>query len=128
MILAEPDPRQILGAWGEEEAEAVLRRGGLTVIERGYRCRLGEIDRIAVSGSLVVFVEVKTRKGRREGRGAEAVTPAKQRRLARIALAFLSGRGWLERPVRFDVVEVRVEQGGATTIRHIPDAFRPGQG
>ena len=75
----------------------------------------------------VVFIEVKTRRGSGFGTPAESVTPLKQRKMARTALAFLAGRGWHERPCRFDVVEV-VERGKTPEIRHIQDAFRLGLG
>ena len=96
----------------------------MRVLERRFRLRIGEIDLIAERGELLVFVEVKARRGTTAGRPAEAVTPAKQRRLARVALAYLARRGWLDRPCRFDVVEVF--EGGR--MRHIEDAFRIGLG
>ena len=52
----------------------------------------------------MVFVEVKTRRGLRYGSPAEAVTPLKQRKIARVAQHYLWRRGWLERPCRFDVI------------------------
>ena len=119
------DPRQTLGRRGEQLAARFLERAGLRVIERRFRLRCGEIDLIAVDRELVVFIEVKTRRGSGFGAPAESVTPFKQRKMARTALAFLVRRGWQERPCRFDVVEV-VERGKIQEIRHIPDAFRLG--
>ena len=125
MILAEPsrDPRQRLGREGERAAEAVLCAAGMRVLERRYRARLGEIDLIAEQGQWLVFVEVKARSGRGYGMPAEAVTAAKRRRMARVALLYLQRRGWLERPCRFDVVEV-VAAAGVLKVRHLVDAFR----
>ena len=119
------DPRHALGRCGEQRAARFLERSGLRVIERRFRLRCGEIDLIALDRDTVVFVEVKTRRGRGFGAPAESVTAAKRRRMARTALAFLSRRGWHERPCRFDVVEV-LDDGKTTEIKHIPDAFRPG--
>lgn len=126
MILAEPraDPRHGLGRSGEAEAERVLRRSGMTILERRWRLRLGEIDLIAQRGELLVFVEVKTRRRLGFGEPAEAVTRAKRARMARTAMAYLSRRDWLDRPCRFDVVEVFVEADGGLRARHIEDAFR----
>ncbi|MEE8116675.1 MAG: YraN family protein [Gemmatimonadales bacterium] len=121
------DPRQTLGRRGEQLAARFLERAGLRVIERRFRLRCGEIDLIALDREWVVFIEVKTRRGSGYGTPAESVTPFKQRKMARTALAFLAGRGWHERPCRFDVVEV-VERGKIPEIRHIPDAFRLGLG
>ena len=117
------DPRQTLGLRGEQQAADFLERAGMRVIERRFRIRLGEIDLVAIDGDLVVFVEVKTRRGFGYGRPAESVTPTKRRRMARTALAFLARRGWHERPTRFDVVEILVGSGGSE-IRHLRDAFR----
>lgn len=102
----------------------MLRAAGMRVLERRFRCRLGEIDLIAERGELLVFVEVKTRRGRGYGRPAEAVTAAKRRRLGRLALAYLQRRSWLSRPSRFDVVEVYSDPDGTRRLRHIEDAFR----
>ena len=121
------DPRQALGRRGERLAARFLERAGLRVIARRFRLRCGEIDLIALDRDQVVFVEVKTRRGEGYGAPAESVTPFKQRKMARAALVFLTGRGWHERPCRFDVIEV-VERGKTPEIRHIPDAFRLGPG
>jgi putative endonuclease len=96
----------------------------MRVLERRYRRRFGEIDLIAEQGERLVFVEVKTRRGAGYGTPAEAVTPRKRHRIALVALAYLQQRGWLERPCRFDVVEVLVGPDDGRRVHHIPDAFR----
>jgi putative endonuclease len=118
------DARPALAVAGESAAEALLRRAGLTVLARRHRERCGEIDLIALDGTVVVFVEVKTRSAA-DGRPAEAVTPRKQRRIAQVALIWLARRGWLERDCRFDVVEVLAQPGGPPELCHRVDAFRP---
>jgi putative endonuclease len=118
------DDRQKLGLRGERAASRALEGAGLTVIERRYRTRRGEIDLIATRGALVVFVEVKTRRGFRYGSPAEAVTALKRRRMAQVAQHYLWRRGWLERPCRFDVIEVLGDGDREGAIRHIADAFR----
>jgi putative endonuclease len=126
VILAEPshDPRQVLGRQGEASAEALLERAGLKIVARRFRRRWGEIDLIGERDDLVVFVEVKTRRGTGFGTPAEAVTRSKQERMARVALAWLQRTGGLERRTRFDVVEVYVGAGGVPVLHHIEDAFR----
>jgi putative endonuclease len=118
------DPRQRLGRLGEAAAEAALERGGLKIVARRFRLRSGEIDLIAERGDLVVFVEVKTRRGSRYGAPAEAVTHVKRERMARAALVFLCRTQWLDRRVRFDVVEVYADGDRILRVRHIADAFR----
>ena len=107
----ENDGRQSLGKLGEDLACAELRRRGYAVLARRYRTRFGEIDIVCRHAGVLVFVEVKTRMGDRFGGGAEAVTPSKQRRVAQMAVDFLSRRRLHEQPCRFDVVAVSFERG-----------------
>ena len=118
------DPRGRLGLGGEELAARALRRAGLRLLERRYRLRYGEIDLIAESAGTIVFIEVKTRRGGGYGRPAASVTPRKRARMARVALAYLQRKRWLDRPARFDVVEVLVSAERPPEVRHIPGAFR----
>ena len=119
------DPRRRLGAAGEAAAERWLRRSGLEIVARGFRARCGEIDLIARDGPLVVFVEVKTRTRDGFGHPAEAVNATKRGRLVRVAALFLARAGWGEKACRFDVIEV-VPEGPRWRVRHLRDAFRPG--
>ena len=125
MIVAErrPDPRQALGRLGETAAAHALERAGLRVIERRYRRRVGEIDIIAERGELLVFVEVKTRQSDRYGTPGESITMRQRRRMARAALDYLTRKRCLERPCRFDVVEVYAVKGEVSRVRHIEGAF-----
>lgn len=102
------DPRQALGILGENLACAELERRGYVVLARRYRTRLGEIDIIARDGDTTVFVEVKARDGERFGRGAEAVTAWKQRRITAMAVDYAARHALHDRPCRFDVVAVDV--------------------
>jgi putative endonuclease len=74
-----------LGRWGETVAGDYLVANGFEVLDRGWRCRLGEIDLIARTGRTVAFVEVKTRRTNRFGHPLEAITPAKFARLRVLA-------------------------------------------
>ena len=125
-----PDPRQRLGRLGEDAAADALVLAGYRILERSYRCRMGEIDLIVDRGELLIFVEVKTRRDASHGEPAEAVTPAKQRRIGRVAAHYLQRRRQEHRPCRFDVVEVFPDpsvpgEGGPAIreVRHIEDAF-----
>ena len=106
------------GLTGEAVAENFLCQKGMSVIARRYRGADGEIDLVMLDGETIVFVEVKARPQARAGSGLMAVTPAKQHRMTHAALSFLLEREWMERLVRFDVVEVTRDG-----ILHIPNAF-----
>jgi putative endonuclease len=106
--------RQSKGARGEERAAAFLREQGYRILDRNYRCTLGEVDIIARDGSTVVFVEVKTRSSERFGTPQAAIGLQKQKRMTAIALYYLKGKGWLGKPARFDVAAVSLDEGRAT--------------
>jgi len=110
------DPRHGFGRFGEDAAAEYLRRRGFEILARNVRTAFGEIDLVALDGGVVVFVEVKARRG---AGALEAVDARKRLRLSRLALAFLARAGWMDRAARFDVVAV--EAGGACT--HVANAF-----
>lgn len=115
-----------LGAAGEAAAAAWLAQQGYQLLTRNVRTRYGEIDLVARRGSVVVFVEVKSRTGRRFGHPGEAVVAAKQRRLARLASAYLLAHGLEEYATRFDVIAVHAAPDGRILqVEHLPDAFQP---
>ena len=110
-----------LGDRGEREAARFLRRKGLRILMRGYGTDQGEVDLIARDGDTLVFVEVKTR---RTGQPAEAVTPAKQRRLALAGLEFVKKHGLRGQRARFDVIAIVWPEGRQpASIEHFPHAF-----
>ncbi|HEY6564088.1 MAG TPA: YraN family protein [Pirellulaceae bacterium] len=119
-----------LGRRGELAAVAYLKSSGWTVVEHGSRTRFSELDIVAADRRTVVFVEVKTRTSAAAGLPIEAVDLAKQRRLARAALAYLKRHELLEQQCRFDVIAIEWPPGSTTpSIHHIRNAFEPpGQG
>ena len=118
------DDRPTLGSRGEAAAERFLRRQRYTIVERNYRCQLGEVDLIALDRSVVVFIEVKTRTSHSAGHPAEAVGADKQQRLTRLALGYLKRHGLLEHKARFDVVAVTwPDDARHPHIDHFQNAF-----
>lgn len=98
--------RTALGRWGERRAEAHYRRLGYQVLDRNWRCPLGEIDLVTRLGDTVVFCEVKTRRDAAHGVPAEAVNRPKQLRVRRLAAAWLAQHDLRRVEVRFDVVAI----------------------
>jgi len=113
--------RAQIGALGEQLAVQHLESLGLTVLERNWRCRYGELDVIAVdpSGPTVVFVEVKARTTDRFGGVAYAVTPDKVRRLRRLAGLWLAQDGGSWSGVRIDVIGVRFGRTKTPELTHV---------
>jgi len=93
-----------LGARGEQLATEWYVARGYRVLARNWRCRDGEIDLVLARGATIAVCEVKTRSGDRHGSPFEAVTPAKARRLRRLAARWVNECA----PFRPDVVRVDV--------------------
>lgn len=91
------------GAEAETRAATWLEKQGLTIVQRNWRCRFGEIDLIATHGTTLVFVEVRSRARSDFGDAAASITPAKRERLLTAARQYLS-RLPSEPPCRFDAV------------------------
>jgi putative endonuclease len=112
-----------LGSRGETIAAVYLRDAGLSVLDRNWRCRDGELDIVAREGTAIVFCEVKTRRATGFGHPVEAVTPAKQRRLRLLAQRWLSAHDEHAPDLRFDVVGVLVRPVGPALLTHLRGAF-----
>ncbi|MFO7786052.1 MAG: YraN family protein [Thermodesulfobacteriota bacterium] len=118
--------RLALGKNGEDLAVRRLESLGYRLVERNYRCPLGEIDLVAEDAGCLVFVEIKTRQGVSTGEAKEAVTHRKQRQITRAALYYLKARGCTDARARFDVVAVSLD-GADKQIEVVRDAFEPVQ-
>ena len=91
----------------ERAAQRELERHGLRLRSANVRYRGGELDLVMDDREVLVFVEVRYRRGTGFGGGVGSVTAAKCRKLARAAGLYLSSRPALaQRPCRFDVVAV----------------------
>ena len=135
--------KDALGRYGEDVAVRHLLDAGWQVLERNWRCRVGEIDIVARDGGVLVFCEVKTRSSALFGVPAEAVRPAKVRRIRALACHWLadrrreagagdSGRGLDscaladlsgDVELRFDVLSVLCPSQQATQVEHLRGAF-----
>ncbi|GLZ41481.1 YraN family protein [Actinokineospora sp. NBRC 105648] len=112
-----------LGRRGEDIAARHLERTGLVVLDRNWRCELGELDLVCAERADLVFCEVKTRTGTDFGSPAEAVTDDKARRIRRLAGRWRLDHGIGHRAVRFDIVSVLLPEDAEPTVRHLRGAF-----
>lgn len=110
------------GQWAEQQALQHLEAEGLRLIERNFRCRLGEIDLIMADGPVLVFVEVRFRATAGYGSGFETVTRSKQRKLLAAARAYLGRHQTGDTPCRFDVVSV-TKRNYRPDLIWVKDAF-----
>ncbi len=108
------------GLYGEESAVKYLKKHKYKILERNYRCILGEVDIIAKKGAYLVFVEVKARTDDRYGLPMEAVDERKQYKLIALSQYYQKIKRKLDMPIRFDVVQILGEE-----ITLIENAFEP---
>jgi putative endonuclease len=116
--------RRDLGDAGEEFAARWYIEAGFTVVDRNWRCRDGELDLVVAGEGLVVFCEVKTRRGEQFGAPFEAVTVTKQRRIRGLAARWLSEHSDTRAAqLRFDVASITAPRGASPSIQVITGAF-----
>ena len=102
---------QTIGATGEHYVAQYLERDGLTILDRNWRIKEGEVDIIAQEGATIVFVEVKTRSSEKFGHPLEAIDAKKAHRLQRLALAWISLHGSWGSDYRIDCAAVLLGKG-----------------
>jgi putative endonuclease len=113
-----------LGRRGEAAAARELRHRGYDILERRWRCRLGEIDIVARDGEVLVVVEVKARSRSDYGQPIDAVDREKRRKLEKLARAYLQAKKLQEVNVRFDLVGVTFKKGERPLVEVFPGALR----
>ncbi|WP_246066870.1 YraN family protein [Paenibacillus koleovorans] len=123
------DNRRALGNAGEALAADFLLSAGWRIIERNWRCRTGELDLVAASDDMLLFVEVRTRTHSSKGSfgtARESVDPRKQRQVRLTAQTYMHMKRLDDsHTIRFDVICVTIqpEAGGQATLEYIEGAF-----
>ena len=119
-----PGPfRWSLGERGEAVACGFLKEHGYEILEKNYKCKLGEIDAIVRRQGRIAFVEIKTRTSKQFGMPQEAVDLKKQEKIFKVAQWYLKEKKLEKTPVAFDVIAILWKEGQAPEIRLIADAF-----
>jgi putative endonuclease len=117
------------GVRGETYAYWYLRRHGYVLVARNYTSPglKGELDMVGYDGSVLAFVEVKTRAvaGREQPAPEEAVNADKRRYISRMARQFIRTRRAESAPYRFDVLAIETRSGTRPTVRLHKGAFTP---
>ena len=114
-----------LGDYYEQRAVELMVDSGLSLLERNFRGKTGEIDIVARDGEHLVFIEVRARSNRYFNSAAGSVNWRKQQRIVRTAQLFLQRRPkCASMPCRFDVIAFEPPQSGSLPqIRWIRGAF-----
>ena len=113
--------RQQTGQRGEDIAADYLMAKGYRILDRNWRCSIGELDIIMEKGNVLVFVEVRTRTSSRYGSPEESITPAKQAKLIELAHTYLQEVESVHASWRIDIAAV-VLRRGQPHINHIENA------
>ena len=117
-----PPEKKEIGQKGENLAADYLQNAGYTVLERNYRCKLGEIDIIARDNDTLVFIEVRSRSSLAFGLPQESINRRKRHQISKVALEYMIRRKLKNIPARFEVVAVSFE-GRKEKVDLIKDAF-----
>lgn len=104
-----------MGSAGERIAADRLQAMGYQVVERNARLSQGEIDIVAREGGELVFIEVRTRRGREFGLAEESITERKKRKLRSLVDLYLQMRQMGDEQSRIDVVVLELDRDGAVT-------------
>lgn len=96
---------------------------GYELLEKNYRCTLGEIDVVARRGKVLAFIEIKTRQTHRSGTPAEAVDIRKQKKIIQVAKFYLKEHNADNQPLAFDVLAITWRAGQKPEFNLIQDAF-----
>ena len=115
--------RQLFGHAAEDLAERHLRRKGYRIRGRNVRLPGGELDIVAQSGELIVFVEVKARRTDRCGGAPYAITGRKEQRVIKLAAQYMARHDMVTQSCRFDVVLCQGNPDRSVDINHIENAF-----
>lgn len=116
--------KKTLGRWGEEKAARFLKDRGYEILGRNLRTRFGELDILAENEGVIAFVEVKTRSRDTFGRGEEAVSYLKQKRLIKLAQQIINSKNMAGRDFRFDVLSIYFDRDRKWEVELIKDAFQ----
>ena len=111
-----------LGRLGEDLALKKIKKMGYRCLVRNYRCTLGEVDLVAKDGDTLVFIEIKTRRGKSLEYAKEAVSMKKRRQLSKVALSYMRDHDCADVKSRFDVVAISLE-GNRREIEVVKNAF-----
>lgn len=109
------------GKLGEDIAATLLTRKGYSILERNFANRYGEIDIIAKIHDMLVFVEVKAKKGIQFGTPEEMIRPYKLRKIQHMATMYMQGKTL---PCRIDVVAIVLSSANEVLdIRHYENVY-----
>lgn len=104
--------RKNLGSYGEQLAKQYLIDQGYEIVAQNWRCSEGELDLVALDEAMLVFIEVRTRRGVAHGTPEESITARKQAKLIELAYHYMANIDKSDYPWRIDVVAIILDHRG----------------
>ncbi|MDI6604699.1 MAG: YraN family protein [Thermoanaerobacteraceae bacterium] len=117
---------KIVGNLGEKIAEKILKNSGYKIIDKNFKCSIGEIDIITEKDNNLIFIEVKTRTSIKYGCPSDAVNFYKRNKIIKVAQTFIMlNKKYINFSIRFDVFEIFLKPSTfeLNKINHIKNAF-----
>jgi putative endonuclease len=111
--------KQSLGQFGEDYATQLLRRKGYRLVTRNFRCKLGEIDIVAVKDDYLAFIEVKTRYSVKYGSPIESITPYKLNHIKKSAQYFSLIHPELPKKLKIEIIALELDDGKVSSEKII---------
>ena len=112
-----------LGVKGEDEATEYLLNNSYRILQRNFRCKIGEIDIVAETDEFLVFVEVKARSARSKVSPLISITSRKRNKLRKLAEFYILKYKMYQKQPRLDVIAVTFSNDGNFYLEHIENAF-----
>lgn len=111
-----------IGMYGEDKAVEYIKQIGYEIIQRNFRCKIGEIDIIAQDKDEIVFIEVKTRTNMKYGKPIEAVNKTKKKHIYKAIQYYCINEDIEHICIRIDAIEVYLKNG-ICKINHLKQIF-----
>ena len=118
-----PSQKQSIGDYGEQLARAYLEKQQYVILTTKWHCQYGELDIVAQKNNVIVFVEVKARRGQAVQQAFAAITPSKQKKLVASAHLFLDEYAHDILDWRIDVIGIAIPYNEPPIIEHVEDAL-----
>ena len=118
-----PSQKQSIGDYGEQLAQNYLEKQQYVILTTKWHCQYGELDIVAKKEDMLVFVEVKARRGQAIQQAFAAITHSKRKKLIASAHLFLDDYGQEVLDWRIDVIGIAIRHNEPPLIEHVEDAL-----
>ena len=116
--------RHEFGRMAEDLALRYLQKHDLTLLERNFRSRFGEIDLIMQENNTIIFIEVRSRNNNAFLHPVETIDHTKRNKIRKTSQVFMKKTSaWNLYNWRFDVITLTGRSAREMKIEWFKDAF-----